>query len=197
MTILYFVRHGKTDHSGRRLCGNIPGIHLNQTGREQADKIASFFEKIPIKSIYTSPVERAIETALTTANKKLLPVEEVEYLREIDFGDYQGKGEELQRDPLWNTFLKTPTEIHFPNGETVSQAQKRVVEGLNEISVNSPDDEEIMAVAHCEILRFAIAHALNMPLEEYMRLTLDTGSISKVAWSEGHKKVLFLNHSPH
>jgi len=197
MTILYLVRHGKTDHSGHRLCGNIPGIHLNQTGRDQADNIASFFEKIPIKSIYTSPVERAIETVLPTAKQKLLTVEKVEYLREIDFGDYQGKGEELQRDPLWNAFLTVPTSIIFPNGETVAQAQQRVVKGLNEICVDSPDDEEIMCVAHCEILRLAIAHALNIPLDEYMRLTVDTGSISKAMWTEGHQKVIFLNHSPY
>lgn len=196
MTILYLVRHGSTDYSGNRLSGNIPGIHLNLTGRTQAERISSFFENIPITAVYSSPLERAIETAMPTADQKTLPIKKVDFLREIDFGDYQGKGEELRLDPLWNTFLTSPTMIRFPNGESVSQAQKRVTEGLNDICVNSHDVEEIVCVAHCEIIRLAIAYALHMPLDEYSRLTVNTGSISKVAWSENRHIVHFLNHSP-
>jgi probable phosphoglycerate mutase len=196
MTIIYFVRHGTTDYSGKRLCGNLPGIHINQTGRIQADSISSYFDNIPIKSIYSSPLERAIETAMPTAEKKFLSIERVNFLREIDFGDYQGKGEELKQDTLWHSFLTAPTVVQFPNGESVSQAQKRVAEGLNGICVNSLDVDEIICVAHCEIIRLAIAYALNMPLDNYVRLTVDTGSISKVLWSKGTQRVLLLNHSP-
>ena len=196
MTIIYFVRHGTTDYSGKRLSGNIPGIHLNLTGRTQAERISSFFENIPIIAIYSSPLERAIETAMPTADQKNLSINRVDFLREINFGDYQGMGEELRQDPLWNSFLTTPTMIRFPNGESVAQAQKRVTEGLNDICVNSPEVEEIVCVAHCEIIRLAIACALQMPLDEFMRLTVNTGSISKVAWSGSRQIVHFLNHSP-
>jgi broad specificity phosphatase PhoE len=197
MINIYFIRHGKTDYSGNRLCGNLPGIHLNETGRNQAALVAAYFTRQSINAIYSSPMERAIETAQPTARQQSLPIEKVDFLREIDFGDYQGKGKELQQDVLWKRFLSTPAEIRFPNGETIAEAQKRVVEGLDQLCLDLAENAEILCTAHCEIIRLAIAHALGMSLELFMRLTIETGSISRVAWGENTHKVFFINQVPH
>ena len=63
MTQIYLVRHGQTDFIGKILCGNLPGIHLNEIGLRQAQRTADYLGKQPIKAIYTSPMERACETA--------------------------------------------------------------------------------------------------------------------------------------
>lgn len=196
MTILYFVRHGKTDHSGKRITGYIPGVGLNPEGRRQADAITDYFAAVSLTAIYASPLERAMETAIAIGKVRSMPVQPLSFLKEINFGTYQGKGEDLAQDPLWNTFLTNSASVRFPGGESVLDAQSRIVMGLNELSRNHTEWEEILCVAHCEILRLAIAYALKMPLDEYMRVTLDTGSISKLDWTADRQKAYFLNLIP-
>lgn len=196
MTILYFVRHGETDSTGKKISGNLPGIHLNKRGEKQSTCIASFFETTAIRAIYCSPMERTSETATPLAVQKGLEIIKVTFLKEIDFGDFQGKGEELEQSSLWKRFLTTPARVRFPNGETVKEAQKRVVEGINQLCSQFSSAEEIVCVAHREVIRLAIAHVLKMPLDAYMTVTIDTGSISKVIWSGTSHKVIFLNHTP-
>ena len=196
MTVLYFVRHGETDYSGKIISGNLPGIHLNNRGKQQSAGITKYFESTALQAIYCSPLERAIETASPLAEQKKLTLEKVPFLREIDFGDFQGKGEELAQSSLWQRFLINPAWVRFPNGETVKEAQKRVVEGINTLCAQFSSAEAILCVAHCEIIRLAIAHVLKMPLDAYMKITIDTGSISKVIWSETNHHVMFLNHIP-
>jgi len=184
MTTIYLVRHGKTDDSGNRITGYRPGIYLNEEGVQQASLAGKFFESFPIYAVYSSPLERAIETAQLVVKNHNLTIQPVEFLKEINFGDYQGKGNELQLDPLWNKFLTTPTTMRFPNGESVYEAQSRIVEGLHDLCESSPSDAEILCISHCEVIRLAVSYALRIPLDEYTRITIDTGGISKVSWKK-------------
>jgi len=193
MSVLYLVRHGMTDDSGKRITGYRPGVHLNKAGIRRAVQVANYLKPFPIKAIYASPLERAMETAESIATRHDLPVHPVDFLKELDFGDYQGKGGELSKDPLWTSFLKDPSLVRFPNGESVQQAQSRIVGGLDSLVKSFTDDDEIICVSHCEVLRLALAHALNIPVNSYMRLTISTGSVSGVVWNPEQKTVCFMN----
>lgn len=105
MTIYYFVRHGSTNDSGKRITGYIPGVELNNEGRQQARRIAEYFASITLTAIYSSPLERAIETAEQVGYKKSITIQPISFLKEINFGCYQGRGEDLRGDTLWETFL--------------------------------------------------------------------------------------------
>jgi len=196
MAIIYLVRHGKTDFIGKKLCGNLPGIHLNEEGRSQAQKAADYLSAFPIKAVYSGPMERACETAAPLAKALNLEIIPQDFLREINFGDFQGKGEELLSDPIWQKFSDQPGDIHFPNGESVAETQQRVAKGLDTLCMNLASDEQIVCVAHCEVLRLAAAYALNLPLDKYQKLTIDPASISKLEWSDQKKKLLLLNYVP-
>jgi len=196
LTILYLVRHGKTDYSGHRISGYLPWIHLNEEGRLQAAKAADFLARFPIQYIYASPMERTMETAAIIAGRHALPIVQVDFLKEINFGDFQGKGQELLQNPTWQAFHSTPSQVRFPAGESVQEAQRRVVQGLDDLARTHTSAEEIVCVAHCEILRLVLAHALAMPLDAFMRLTIDTASVSKVEWDPARQRILLLNYSP-
>ncbi len=196
MTIIYFVRHGKTDFSGKRLQGNIPGIHINDEGKLQATRVAAYLENTNLHSIYSSPLERTLETAEFIAKKHNLAVSTADFLKEIDFGVFQGKGKELLNDTLWQSFLTKPSRMRFPQGESPREAQRRMVKGLNDLVDNLVVNDEIVCVAHCEVIRLAIAHALSIPLDAYMKLSVDPASISKVIWDSQRKEVLSLNLHP-
>lgn len=196
MTILYLVRHGKTDLIGKILCGNLPGVHLNEEGRRQAQKAADYLAAFPIRAIFSSPLERTCETAVPLAEKLNLTVSTQDFLREIDFGDFQGEGEEIFTSPIWRMFFDRPSATRFPNGENLSEAQVRVVQGINKICEEREDNEQIVCVAHCEILRLVVAHAINLPLDCFHSLTIDPASISKLQWTNDHKKLNLLNYCP-
>ncbi len=193
MTVIYLVRHGRTNDSGKRITGYRPGIHLNDQGLRQASQAAEFLNQFPIRAVYASPLERSMETASTIAAELKLRVHPLDFLKEINFGDYQGKGEELLKDPLWQMFQREPSSAAFPNGESVQQAQIRIVDGINKLTQSHSENDEVVCVSHCEVLRLALANLLHIPLNHYMKLTIDTGSISKVLWNTDQQAVYFTN----
>ena len=67
MTMVFLIRHGLTDHTGRRLYGRTPGLHLSERGREQAERLAERFSGVRLAAVYSSPLDRCIETAAPLA----------------------------------------------------------------------------------------------------------------------------------
>ena len=196
MTVIYLVRHGKTDDSGNRITGYRTGIHLNEEGVQQASRTAEFLHHSPICAVYSSPLERTMETAAIIASKHNLAVHPIDSLKEIDFGDYQGKGEELAKDHLWNLFQQEPGGVEFPHGESVKDAQQRFINGLHSILQSHKESDEIVVVSHCEVLRLGLASALHIPLNDYSKLTIDTGSVSKLNWNDDQAEICFTNLFP-
>ena len=196
MTMIYLVRHGRTDQLGRQLCGNLPGIHLNEEGRNQAQKAAEYLSAFPITGIHSSPLERTCETAAPIAERLGLVVQPEDFLRALNFGDYQGKGEELTTDALWQQYLSNPAGIRFPHGESTAEARQRMAAGLDSLSQKYEPEQSIVCVAHCEVLRLAICHAIQLPMEYLHRLTIDPASISLVEWTAERKSLRMLNYSP-
>ena len=197
MAMIYLVRHGRTDLIGKKLCGNLPGIHLNEEGRSQAQKAADYLGDYPIKAIYSSPIERAMETAEIISHKPGLEVKPVDFLREIHFGDLQGMGEkELVDHPLWKQFNSDPAEASFPNGESVAEVQARAAKGLELLSQQYAKEDQILCVAHSEVLRLAVCWVLDLPLDNFHRLTIDPASVSKIEITTDRKRLRLLNFQP-
>jgi len=74
MATLLLIRHGENDFVGRRLAGHLPGVHLNAKGRYQAEAVAAMLRHEPVIAIYSSPMERTMETAGPLARDLYLPV---------------------------------------------------------------------------------------------------------------------------
>ncbi len=197
MPVFWLVRHGKTDLIGKKLCGNLPGIHLNEEGIAQAKKTAEYLHRFDIKAVYSSPIERALETAQAIALHRGVEVRQAEFLREINFGELQGlDAPALRQDPAWQDFLEHPAQVKFPHGESLAEAQDRVVTGLNEVAADMEDADQVVCVAHCELLRLVVCYAIGLPLEKLHTLTIDPASVSKLEWTARRKKLHLLNWQP-
>jgi broad specificity phosphatase PhoE len=197
MAIIYLVRHGKTDFISKMLCGNLPGIPLNEEGRSQAQKTALYLSTLPIKAIYTSPIQRALETAGIIGEATGLDLINADFLREIHFGDLQGiMTTELISHPLWQRFATLPADVVFPNGESVVEVQKRVAEGLDWIAEQYNENDRVVCVAHSDVLRLAISWALGLPLDNFHRLSISPAGVSKLEWTPNHKQLRLLNFQP-
>src|SRR4051812_37079784 len=105
MTTLLLCRHGATDAIGKRIVGRIPGIDLNPHGVVQARELAAHLRALPVEAIYSSPLERCLQTAAPCAEALDLSVREHEGLNELDFGAWSGLTlAELDGIPEWKQF---------------------------------------------------------------------------------------------
>src|SRR5215510_6216343 len=121
MTMFYLVRHGDTDIKDR-ISGRMSGVHLNETGRRQAQRLADRFRAIAIDRLYSSPLERAVETAQPIAQSLNLTIQITEAVSEIDYGEWTGKSfDELSADRRWQSFNAFRSGVQIPAGENIVQ----------------------------------------------------------------------------
>jgi probable phosphomutase (TIGR03848 family) len=198
MPTLLLIRHGENDYLKKnKLPGRLTGIHLNERGREQAAELARTLGILPIKAIYSSPLERAIETAEPLAHALGLEIQLKPDLTDIDVGDWEGRSwKVLGRTRLWDVIQKKPSQFLFPGGETFSAAQERIVQVIDAIAGAHPADEFVSVVFHADPIKLAVAHYLGQSLDTFQRLTASTGSVTILKMDGAAIKLLALNLIP-
>ena len=197
MAIILLIRHGENNWVGKRLAGRTPGVHLNENGRKQAEAISNLLDRLPFNAIYSSPLERAVETAQPLADKISLTINVEENLQEIDFGSWQGKTmKQLRRLKLWKTVQTEPESMTFPGGELLHSAQKRLASCLMAINKKHSDQDLVACFSHSDLIRLLVAHFLNMPLNAFQRISIDTTSITSIIIAAEHIHVPYINLIP-
>ena len=186
MAVFLLVRHGHNDLIGEKLAGRLPNVHLNKEGVEQARRLAIEFKELPIKAVYASPLERAVETAQPIADAHDLPVEILPALIEIDFGDWQARDlEKLKKGREWKHVQGKPSEFRFPGGESFLEAQERVVQGISLLSQQFSEKDIVVCTAHSDVIRLAVARFLGLPLDNFQRIRISPASVSVIYLNEG------------
>ena len=196
MTIFYFVRHGVTSHTGHRLSGRMPDIHLSDAGRGEAEVAATSLVKVRLKSIYSSPIDRCIETARTIADKHGLPVRTRKDLAEVEYGTWTNKSlKTVARTKLWSSVQKWPAGTRFPEGESFVEIQSRGVAVLEDLRTRHPKDR-ICVVSHGDVIRLMMAHYMGIHLDLFQRILITPASISVLSVTDSGPVVLTLNAPP-
>ena len=198
MPLLLLIRHGENDYTKKRkLAGHLAGIHLNERGREQAQALAESLKNVPLKAIYSSPLERAVETAAPIADAHRLKLQLEDGLLETVVGKWQGRSlRSLQLTRQWRIVQGAPSRAQFPAGETFYQCQTRVVAALDAICRQHKPKDILAAVFHADPIKLAIAHYIGMPLDHFQRLVCETGSVTMIAIHESGAHLLWLNRRP-
>jgi probable phosphomutase (TIGR03848 family) len=193
-TTILLVRHGQTPTTGKMLPGRAPGLHLSESGVAQAERAAQRIAEITkVDAVYCSPLERARETAAPIGRALGLRPKVRRGLLECDFGDWTGRAlTDLMKLPEWGTVQRAPSTFRFPNGESFSEMQHRIVGALDELRVAHPGGT-IVCVSHADPIKAAMAHALGTHLDLFQRIVVSTCSISAVAWSMGGPVALTVN----
>jgi broad specificity phosphatase PhoE len=74
MTVVHLLRHGEVDNPTGVIYGRLPGYHLSANGRAMAEAAADYFAERPVVALFSSPMERAQETARPVAERLGLPI---------------------------------------------------------------------------------------------------------------------------
>jgi probable phosphomutase (TIGR03848 family) len=196
MSTFYLVRHGVTDHTGARLSGRTEGIHLSEDGRKQADLVAGSLAAVPIKAVYSSPIERTMETARPVAAKHGLPVQVTPAVTEVDFGKWTNRSfKTLRRTKLWEMVQRFPSSTRFPDGESLYEVQTRAVGEIERLS-SLHAKQAVCVVSHADVIKLIAAHYVGTHLDLFQRLHIAPASVSVIALGDHEPRILALNNSP-
>jgi broad specificity phosphatase PhoE len=135
MPLLLLIRHGENDYvKTGKMAGHIPGVHLNERGQKQAQALGEALKDIPIKAIYSSPLERALETAQPISISHNLPIIQEPDLKDANVGKWEGKSLKVLRlTNAWKIVQHAPSRFQFPEGESFVDLQTRLVNVLEGI----------------------------------------------------------------
>jgi len=200
---LILVRHGETHwNKGGLIQGGDSDIELNDTGLEQARKLAAFLESESITTILSSPLQRATATAKAIASHHQLPVEIDQGLRELKVGDLEGISVSNLRTTFSRFLLQWWQDgeaMKLPNGESLVELQQRawkVIEGLLERHKTSPEhnkDTTVVVVSHYFVTLAIILKALDLPLDFFTKFKLDLAGVSILEFRDYGVRLLTFN----
>jgi probable phosphoglycerate mutase len=195
MAMILLVRHGENDWVKKhRLAGWIPGVHLNEKGRQQAQGAAERLAHLPIKAVYSSPVSRCLETAEFLAKPHALQVVPLEDVGEVRYGQWEGKKiKKLAKHRLWHAVQFFPSRLRFPDGEALREVQFRGIQALERLSGQHQKDM-IVVTSHADLIRLVLAHYLGVHLDLFQRIVIAPASVSVLSlMPNGPVHVLRLN----
>ncbi len=140
--------------------------------------VAEHLAGVKLKRIYTSPMERTRETAAAIAAHHRLEPLIRDGLNEVDYGAWAGKKfEVLRKSPLWGQLFSAPSQVRFPGGESLGEAQARGLAAVEAILAETREGI-VAAVTHADVIRLVLAHYLGIHLDLYQRLHVAPASIS-------------------
>jgi broad specificity phosphatase PhoE len=199
---LLFIRHGQTTWNVEHLLpGQIEGVALNDTGRQQAARLADALSPIPISAIISSPLERARDTAEIIAQGRNLTLEYDPDLMDTNIGRWTGKKyDELSKnDPEWKAYVNDP--LVAPEGvETFLQVQQRAMAAVERWRTREGIGAYPAFVAHADVVKLIIAHYTGLEAKRAGAMFIDNASVSVVeidTESIHTARVIAVGWSPH
>jgi phosphoserine phosphatase len=189
MTEILLTRHGDVPWLAPRRFRGRAELKLTDTGIAQAEATA---RRISASwqpgAIYASPLGRTLRTARIIAEPLRLPVQTLDALIDIDYGQWQGltQGEAKDRWPaeagLWH---RRPDLVRPPGGESLQEVLARVAQALRLITGRHPQ-ETVLLVGHDSVNRVILLHALELPLARYWQIGQEPCAINRIeATAEG------------
>jgi probable phosphomutase (TIGR03848 family) len=184
MDRLLLARHAITAQTGSRLSGWTPGLHLTDKGREQAWALARRLEPVTIHAIYSSPLERCMETAEVVAEARGLAVRQLPELGEVRYGDWTGRQlEELAGEDLWRTVQRHPSGARFPGGESLLEMQTRAVAAIERLRAEHTG-QTVLVASHADVIKAVAAHYTGLHLDQFQRLVVGPASLTALAFGQ-------------
>lgn len=193
MTIVYLVRHGVTEQTGKKLSGWMEDIPLSEQGRAEAEAVADRLGGHKLDAIYSSPIDRTVQTAQPIAQRHDLGVTTSRPLGEVQYGKWTDRSlKVLARTKLWTQVQRWPSAARFPDGETLREVQVRVVGEIERIVTEHPRGR-VCVVSHGDPIKLICAHYLGVHIDLFQRIVIAPGSVSVLSISSSGPAVLALN----
>lgn len=194
MTTFILIRHATTIDVGTRLSGRKEGVKLTKKGTAEAAALAQRVAGLPVAAVYSSPMERAQATAEPLAKVWNREVLVMDAFNEIDFGRWtQAEFAQLQSEEQFALFNQFRSHTRIPGGETMLEAQCRMVKGLQQLMQQHPQ-QKVAIVSHCDMIKAVVAYYLGMSLDHLLRLEIEPASVTVLTLYPETARLQLLNH---
>jgi len=195
VTNVWLIRHAEPSAAVRGRCYGSLDVELSAAGRAQAAQLAELLKAEPLAAVYSSPRIRAIQTAEAVAAPHGLAISIRPALREIDFGDFEGRTYDeiaASHPDLYRQWMETPTEVRFPRGESFAQVRERVL-GVFVPLLTQHENQSIAIVTHGGVVRIILADALGIPPRNIFRVGQRYAALSRIRYLGDHASVELVN----
>ncbi len=170
---LYIIRHGETVWNTKRRLQGQTDTQLNENGRELARITAQALRDVPFDLAFTSPLQRAAETAEIILGGRNVPIIKEERIREISFGVFEGKcilpdAHEIE-DPDFHYFFDAPEKYCPPGeGESLDSLIRRTGSFLDELKGKKEfADKTVLISTHGAASRALLANITGCPRSSF------------------------------
>jgi probable phosphoglycerate mutase len=169
---------------------------VNDAGRKEVESLAEWVAGVKLAALYSSPLERAIDTADAIAKAHRLEVVRDEAFGEIRFGDWTGRElSELDAEDHWRRWNTVRSLTRAPKGELMLEVQLRFYQRLTELRAKHPG-QTVAVVSHGDPIRAVVAHLAGIPVDLVLRLRIETASVSTVRLGDWAPEILGVNQRP-
>lgn len=196
---IYLVRHGETNwNKVRKLQGQVD-IPLNEFGKSLAVKTAEGLKDVSFDVCFTSPLERARETAELILNGADVPIINDDRIIEMGFGAYEGKccsREEWELPESFHLFFTDPEHyVPAPDGESFLDVKERTRDFLRWLyACGEYENNTILITTHGAALAGLLNNIKNKPLKEYWGVGVHKNcAVTKIVVTKGVPELIFEN----
>ncbi len=200
---LFVVRHGQTRLNQQRIIqGPRLDDELSDLGHRQASRLADAFGRHPVGALYTSPLQRARQTASAIERGQglqALAVEVVPELYEMDYGDFVGRGydeADAAMEQLRDAWRMGYTAEPFPGGESPILAQHRVRPFCKRVLAEAKR-HPVAVVGHGRLNRVLLATLTGAGLERMDEFPQSNAAITELVVEDGVARLVRLNDTAH
>ena len=200
MTKILLVRHGHVEGIKPERFRGRTESPLTRRGALEAQAVARRIASAwrPVK-VYTSPMQRCVETGRAIANACGIESEAIDHLNDVDYGAWQSRAydEIEQTDPqAFGSWFATPHLVRFPNGEALQDMVARAADALRLVLERHVEDIVVL-VGHSSVNRALLLQLLDQPLSAYWRLGQAPCCINEIDVIGGRVTVLGINETKH
>ena len=196
---LYITRHGRTIWNEEQRLQGWKDSDLTEEGIKRAEELGQSLKNIKFDAIYSSSQKRAIHTAEILSANRDLEIIQLDDLKEIGFGSWEGLSREKLEEnhsELFHIYLNQP-HLYVPmDGESYDSIFKRVARGLETILRSG--HENVLLVSHGVTIKILMAILKEIPLEELSTIPIFQGtSLTIVEFKDNDLKFLLEGDTSH
>ena len=199
MSRVILVRHGETDWNREEIFRGRADPPLNKKGQNQAEAAGRAISAFKVSAVYSSPLNRSLETAKNIAKFHNLPVKEMEGFIDIDFGKWQGlthKNVKKLYPGLYQRWLEEPRKVIMPGGESLDNVRKRSFAALKEILQKDKNGLAVV-VSHRVVNKILICAILGLDNSSFWNIRQDNCALNIFEFRKNKFVVELINDTCH
>ena len=196
----YLLRHGETEWNKLGKFQGLTDVSLNDRGAAQARDSARAALSWEHGALYASSLKRTVQVAEEITKLSGVPVVTDPGLRELSLGDLEGvSGAEMRAGwpEVYASWRRNPADVVMPNGESITQLQKRAWNVILEIERSHPEESGVIVVSHNFTIRTIICAILDIPLYNFHRMSLSLGSLCTFESDGNGRRLITYNCNSH